>query len=144
MRFAARPTFVHPPNLPDPATQAPTPLSAPDPWSFPDTAAASLDNPAGSTKNRSGQGQGAGQRYEAEIRFLSLLVEKHRRSTDSNGLKACEFVTSKRSDASRAVAIGDEEGAWFHVFGAASLCRSFDIDSQKIEQVIARLNNLLK
>ena len=142
MRFAARPTFVHPPNLPDPATQAPTPPSAPDPWSFPDTVAASLENPAGSGRNSSGQG--AGQRYEAEIRFLSLLVEKHRRATDSNGLKACEFVTSKLSDASRAVAIGDEEGAWFHVFGAASLCRSFDIDSQKIEQVIVRLNNLLK
>jgi len=136
MRFAARPTFVHPPNLP--ASHVGSNDSCPIPDLDP-APPAQADAPT-----LTGQRAQIAERYEAEIRFLSLLVEKHRRSTDSNGIKACEFVSSKLADASRAIAIGDDEGAWFHVFGAASLCRSFDIDAPRITQVIARLNKLMK
>jgi hypothetical protein len=102
------------------------------------------DSPQPPSSSKPGQSRSVATRYEAEIRFLSLLVEKHRRSTDANGMKACEFVGSKLADASRAIAAGDEEGAWFHLFGAASLCRSFEIDAHKVAQVIVRLNNLMK
>ncbi len=131
MRFAARPTFVHPPNLPSRDNR--------QPLYDEESTIPQFEPPKPIVGSRV-----AAERYQAEIRFLSLLVEKHRRSTDHNGVKACEFVNSKLADASRAITSGDEEGAWFHVYGAASLCTSFEIEAQRVSQVLVRLNNLMK
>jgi hypothetical protein len=38
---------------------------------------------------------------------------------------------------------GDGDDAWIHLFGAATLCRAFQIQPGDADRVVARLNSML-
>jgi hypothetical protein len=82
-------------------------------------------------------------RYRAEIRNLSTLVQQHRVSTNEEGKKMCSFVDEKLGEASAALDGSDLEGSWFHLYGAAKLCRTFRIQPEKSERAILRVKSLL-
>jgi hypothetical protein len=85
----------------------------------------------------------AALRCRAELRSLSALVDQHRRSTDAEGKTMCLFVDEKLTAASVALDFGDGDGAWLQLFGAATLCRTFQIQPEDTERTIARLNSML-
>jgi hypothetical protein len=85
----------------------------------------------------------AAAKCRAELRILAALVDQHRRTTDPEGQKMCLFVDEKLSAAAVALNRGDGDGSWIQLFGAAKLCRTFQIQPLESERVISRLNTML-
>jgi hypothetical protein len=113
-------------------SQAPTPQIAP-PKPLP-VAVHSPDKPISPE---------AAARCRAELKILASMIEQHRRSTDGEGQKMCLFVDEKLIAASVALDRGDGDGSWIQLFGAAKLCRTFQIQPEESERVISRLNSML-
>jgi len=85
----------------------------------------------------------AAAKCRAELKMLVAMIDQHRRSTDAEGQKMCLFVDEKLSDAAVALNRGDGDGSWIQLFGAAKLCRTFQIQAGEAERVISRLNAML-
>lgn len=85
----------------------------------------------------------AAAKCRAELKILNAMIEQHRRSSDADGKKMCLFVDEKIAAASVALNRGDGDGSWIQLFGAAKLCRTFQIQPEESERVISRLNSML-
>ena len=115
---------------PAPATEIPVPARAPE---------TSSRGQAGTTSLSSE----AAQRCRAEIRLLAAMIDRHHSSTDTEGKKMCLFTHEKLAKASAALARNDGDEAWVHLYGAAMMCRTFQIQPDDAERTIARLNSML-
>jgi hypothetical protein len=71
------------------------------------------------------------------------MIDKYRASADNDGKKMCLFADEKVARASMALDGGDGDDAWVQLFGAAMLCRTFQILPEEAERAIARLNSML-
>jgi hypothetical protein len=85
----------------------------------------------------------AALKCRAELRTLTALIDQHRRSADSEGKAVCLFVDEKLAAASAALDRGDGDGSWLQLFGAATMCRTFQIQPKETERTLARLNSML-
>ncbi len=88
--------------------------------------------------------QKAEMRCRAELKGLTSMVEDSIRRADANHRKECLFVSEKLAAASSALDRGDGDGAWVHLFGAATLCRTFSIHPEKAARVLERLNGMFE
>lgn len=85
----------------------------------------------------------AAAKCRAELKTLTAMIDQHRRSTDAEGKKMCLFVDEKLHEGALALNRGDGDGSWIQLFGAAKLCRTFQIQPEESERVISRLNSML-
>ena len=83
------------------------------------------------------------RKFTAEIRNLSLLLDQPRLKTDADGQKMCSYTEEKLAQAASALDHGDGEASWFSLFGAAKLCKSFQIQPEKSERALHRIKGLL-
>ena len=84
------------------------------------------------------------RQYGAEIESLSAMIRQTRLSTDAEGRNTCTYAGEKVAEAKTALEEGDIESAWFHLFGAATFCRTFKIQTEKAERALVRIDSLLR
>ena len=99
--------------------------------------------PPASSPNQAGLHDEAAARYRTEITILTGLIQSYRLTADPGGLDLCSYASKKLAKASVALDRGDGEGCWFHIFGAATLCRSFGVYPEEAERALHRLDLLL-
>jgi hypothetical protein len=71
------------------------------------------------------------------------MIDRHHGSSGPEGKTMCLFAHEKLSKATLALERNDGDEAWVELYGAAIMCRTFQIQPEETERTIARLNTML-